>query len=57
MYVFATFTVVIAIVVKVSGDDEFQDRLHPYVVNDITELNPIPMAKVVASADARMQWI
>ena len=41
------YAVVIAIVVWQSGDDDFQGRLHDYVVNDITELNPIPMAKVV----------
>ena len=47
-YAMGAYAVVITIVVWLSGDDEYQGRLHDYVVNDITELNPIPMARVVA---------
>ena len=51
------YAVVIAIVVWQSGDDDFQGRLHDYVVNDITELNPIPMASMArpAARKARLQ--
>ena len=47
-YALGVYIVVIAIIVWQSGDDEYQDRLHRYVVNDITELNPVPMARVIA---------
>lgn len=47
LYVSIAYFVIIAIIVWQSGDDDYQVRLHEYVVNDITELNPIPMAKVV----------
>jgi FAD/FMN-containing dehydrogenase len=48
LYAFAVYVIVIAIVVWVSGDDDYDGQLHDFVVNDITELNPIPMANVVA---------
>lgn len=47
-YALGVYIVVVAIIVWQSGDDEYQDRLHRYVVNDITELNPVPMARVIA---------
>ncbi len=47
LYVSIAYLAIIAIIVWQSGDDDYQGRLHEYVVNDITELNPIPMAKVV----------
>ncbi len=47
LYVSIAYLAIIAIIVWQSGDDDYQDRLHEFVVNDITELNPIPMAKVV----------
>ena len=47
-YALGVYAVVIAIVVWQSGDDDYQGRLHEFVVNDISELNPIPMARVVA---------
>jgi len=47
LYLFAAYVAVIVIVIWASGDDDYQGRLHEFVVNDITELNPIPMARVV----------
>ncbi|MGI9249402.1 MAG: FAD-binding oxidoreductase [Woeseiaceae bacterium] len=47
-YAFGVYVVVVAIVVWRSGDDEYRERLHENVVNDITELNPVPMTRVVA---------
>jgi len=35
-------------VIWLSGDDDYQGSLHDFIVNDITELNPVPMARVVA---------
>ena len=48
LYVFAGYVGVIAIVIWVSGDDDYDGTLHDFVVNDITELNPIPMSRVFA---------
>lgn len=48
LVLFAAYLVVIAVVIWLSGDDDYQGSLHEFVVNDITELNPIPMARVVA---------
>jgi FAD/FMN-containing dehydrogenase len=48
LYLFVAYLLVIALVIWVSGDDDFQGPLHQYVVNDITALNPIPVARVVA---------
>jgi len=45
---FATYLLLVVLAVWVAGDDDFDVRLHDYVVNDITELNPVPMADVVA---------
>ena len=47
LYVSIAYLAIIAIIVWQSGDDDYQGRLHEYVVNDITELNPIPMTQVV----------
>ncbi len=46
---FATvaYIAVIAIAVWISGDNDYEARLHQNVVNDITEINPIPVAEVV----------
>jgi FAD/FMN-containing dehydrogenase len=35
------------LVVWIAGDEDYAGQLHDTVVNDITELNPIPMARVV----------
>lgn len=48
LILFAAYLVVIAVVIWLSGDGDYQDSLHDFVINDITELNPIPMARVVA---------
>jgi len=48
IYLAAAYAVIIAVVIWSSGDDEYQGRLHDYIVNDITELNPVPMARVIA---------
>ena len=45
--VFAVYIVVVALAVWIAGDDDYAVRLHETVVNDITELNPVPMARVV----------
>jgi FAD/FMN-containing dehydrogenase len=47
LYVTVAYVAIVTIVVWVSGDDDYADRLHDYVVNDITELNPIAMANVI----------
>ena len=47
-YALGIYTLLIAIIVWRSGDDEYRGQLHENVVNDITELNPIPMARIVA---------
>ena len=47
-YGFGLYLLVVAVVVWLSGDDEFAGELHDHVVNDITELNPVPMARIVA---------
>ena len=44
---FAAYIAVVAVVVWIAGDDDFDTPLHDTVVNDITELNPIPMGRVV----------
>ena len=48
LYLFAGYVGVIALVIWVSGDDDYEGTLHDFVVNDITELNPIPMSRVFA---------
>lgn len=47
LYLFVAYLAIIVLVVWVSGDDDYQGRLHEIVVNDITQLNPIPMARIV----------
>lgn len=47
-YALGLYAALIAIIVWRSGDDEYQGQLHENVVNDITELNPIPMARIVS---------
>ncbi len=44
--VFAAYIAAIALAVWIAGD-EYDSRLHETVVNDITQLNPVPMAGVV----------
>jgi len=44
---FAGYVVVVVLAVWIAGDGDFEGRLHETVVNDITELNPVPMAEVV----------
>lgn len=44
---FAGYVIVVALVVWVAGDGDYEGRLHETVVNDITDLNPVPMAEVV----------
>jgi len=44
---FAVYAVAIVLAIWIAGDDDYQGRLHETVVNDITELNPIPMARIV----------
>jgi FAD/FMN-containing dehydrogenase len=46
-YLLAGYAVVITLVVWIAGDGDFAGQLHENVVNDITELNPVPMASVV----------
>ncbi len=48
LYSLIAYFAAIIIVVWLSGDDDYSGNLHEYVVNDITELNPVPMADVVA---------
>ena len=43
----AAYAVVVALAVWVAGDEDYDGRLHETVVNDITQLNPVPMARVV----------
>ena len=45
--VFAVYILAIALAVWVAGDDDYDRRLHETVVNDITQLNPVPVARVV----------
>jgi len=45
--VLAVYAVVVALAVWIAGDEDFDGRLHDTVVNDITELNPVPMARIV----------
>lgn len=47
-YLFLVYMLVVAIVVVVSGDDDFDADLHDYVVSDITALNPVPVASIIA---------
>ena len=47
-YISILYAVVVAVVIWQSGDDDYPGRLHDYVVNDITELNPVPMSRVLA---------
>ena len=44
---FAVYIVAIVLAVWIAGDDEYDGRLHDTVVNDITQLNPVPVARVV----------
>ena len=46
-YGLGLYLLVVAVVVWLSGDDEYAGTLHDQVVNDITELNPVPMTRVV----------
>ncbi|MGI9238734.1 MAG: FAD-binding oxidoreductase [Woeseiaceae bacterium] len=46
LYAFIAYVVTIVLVVWISGDKDFDASLHELVVNDITELNPVPMANV-----------
>lgn len=48
LYLFIAYIVVIVLVIWIAGDDEYDGTLHEFVVNDITELNPVPMAEVIA---------
>ena len=48
LYSLIAYFAAIVIVVWLSGEDDYSGNLHEYVVNDITELNPVPMADVVA---------
>ena len=48
LYVFIAYVAVIAVVIWFSGDDNYDGRLHEHVITDITELNPVPMANVIA---------
>lgn len=48
LYAVIAYAVTIVLVVWISGDSDYEGRLHELVVNDITELNPIAMAKIVA---------
>ena len=43
----AAYAAVVALAVWIAGDKDYDGRLHETVVNDITRLNPIPMARVV----------
>ena len=45
-YALGLYLIVVAVVVWLSGDDEYAGTLHEHVVNDITELNPVPMTRV-----------
>ena len=47
-YGLGLYLLVVVVVVWLSGDDEYDGNLHDHVVNDITELNPVPVARVVA---------
>ncbi|MDH3933261.1 MAG: FAD-binding protein, partial [Chromatiales bacterium] len=42
----AAYLLVVVAAVWVAGDGDYQGRLHETVVNDITELNPVPMGRV-----------
>jgi FAD/FMN-containing dehydrogenase len=42
----AAYVLVVVAAVWVAGDGDYQGRLHETVVNDITELNPVPMGRV-----------
>ena len=44
---FAAYIVVVALAVWIAGDGDYDSRLHETIVNDITQLNPVPMARVV----------
>ena len=46
--VFAVYLVVVVLAVWIAGDGDYEERVHETVVNDITELNPVPMARVVS---------
>ncbi|MDH3482100.1 MAG: hypothetical protein OEM50_10315, partial [Gammaproteobacteria bacterium] len=46
-FVFAAYIVVVALAVWIAGDDDYDSQFHETVVNDITQLNPVPMARVV----------
>lgn len=48
LYLFTAYVLVIALVIWIAGDEDFDDQLHENVVNDITQLNPVPMAQVIA---------
>ena len=45
--VVAVYVLVVALAVWIAGDGDYEGRVHDTVVNDITELNPVPMAHVV----------
>ncbi len=44
--IFVAYVIVVALVVWVAGDSDFDVQLHDTVANDITALNPVPMAEV-----------
>lgn len=46
-FLIAGYVVVVVLAVWIAGDGDFEGRLHETVVNDITELNPVPMARIV----------
>ena len=43
----AAYIVVVALAVWIAGDGDYDSRLHETIVNDITQLNPVPMAQVI----------
>jgi len=48
LYVLIAFVAIVAMVIWFSGDDSYDGQLHDHVISDITELNPVPMANVIA---------
>jgi FAD/FMN-containing dehydrogenase len=48
VYLSILYALVVALAIWQSGDDNYQVRLHDHVVNDVTELNPVPMSSVIA---------
>ena len=48
LWAFVAYVLLITLAVWIAGDDDYDGVLHPAVVNDITELNPIPVAEIIA---------